>query len=564
MKNQPVIFRTAVSLLTGTLLLVALYLTSLYSYLLFHSLIELFTVTVAGSIFVIAWNARAYLNNNYLLFVGITSLFVALLDLVHTLAYQGMGVFADQSANPATQLWIAARYLQSLSLLMAPFFLGRKLRVHLQIAACALVTGFLFGSIFYWHIFPVAYVNGVGLTFFKKASEYVISFFFLTSIGLLLWKRDEFDPGVLRYLVLSLALTIGSELAFTSYVSVYGEANLVGHFLRLVAFYFMYKAIIETGLVNPYSILLRKLKLSESHLREDAAVLQARNEELDAYAHTVAHDLKIPLTIIIAASDLINTVPNLTPDEVKDSLQQIKSTAFEMDSIIDNLLLLSEVRSVDAPAEPVDMAKAVDHVQTRLSYMIRERHARVICSKTWPTAVGYMPWIEEVWANYLSNALKYGGKPPRGDRCALHEHERDERPAQRVHQHVIQVALGGAARRPRGEPRDASGERGTLRPGLRRERARRRDRLMQPGGPERVQVAQGARGEIRALGQQALAGAFEREGKGARPRGACDAVGFARAVDADARGRHRRGLQHLAHRGERLAHAVRIDFYAVK
>ena len=32
--------------------------------------------------------------------------------------------------------------------------------------------------------------------------------------------------------------------------------------------------------------------------------------------------------------------------------------------------------------------------------------------RAWPTAIGYGPWIEEIWANYISNALKYGGPSP--------------------------------------------------------------------------------------------------------------------------------------------------------
>jgi hypothetical protein len=153
MQKRSALMRTGTALLIGASLLAGLYLTSLYSYLLFHSLIELFTITVAAGIFAIAWNARGYLNNNYLLFTGVAAVFVALLDLVHTLAYKGMGVFADRSANLATQLWIAGRYLQCVSLLVAPFFLGRRLRVVLQLAAYTLVTGLLLGSIFAWHLF---------------------------------------------------------------------------------------------------------------------------------------------------------------------------------------------------------------------------------------------------------------------------------------------------------------------------------------------------------------------------------------------------------------------------
>jgi signal transduction histidine kinase len=428
---------------TGTIIVVALYLTSLHSYLLFHSVIELFTITVAVGVFAFAWNARRFLDNNYLLFVGIASLFVSVLDLVHTLAYQGVGVFGQHTSNLATQMWLAGRYLQSLSMLVAPFFLGHKLRPYLTIVAFAVVTSLLLATVFAWHVFPTAYVDGVGLTAFKKISEYAISLVLLGAIWLLWWKRRAFEPRVLHLLILSLALTIASEISFTSYVSVYGPANMIGHFFRLAAFYVLFKAVIETGLVRPYAILLRNLKQSEDQLRqysttleernedlrrtqdrleEDAVILKQRNEELDAYAHTVAHDLKTPLSVIIGTAELIDS--DLSPDVRISLLGRIESTALEMNNIVDNLLLLSEVRKADVPTGPVAMGEVVHNVRKRLQDMIQQHDAHIIAPDTWPTAAGYAPWLEEVWANYLSNALKYGGRPPVVElgACVLDDH----------------------------------------------------------------------------------------------------------------------------------------------
>ena len=412
MHKSSVLAKNTLAILLGVLLLAGLYLTSRYNYLLFHSLVELFTIVVAAGIFMIAWNARNYLNNNYLLFVGCAAVFIAFLALFHTLAYQGMGVFADHTANTATQLWVAGQYLQGLSLLVAPFFIGRKLKTGLQLIIYLLVTGLLLGSIFICHIFPVAYVEGSGLTAFKIDSEYVIILFFLASIGILLRKQQEFDPFVLRFLILFLGFTIASEIAFTSYVSVYGGANMVGHLLRLVSYFFLYKAIIETGLVRPNAILLRDLLQSEEALRQQAAALQTRNEELDAYDHTVAHNLKNPLTVVIASTDALTDIGDLTRVERKEYMELIKSTAFEMNSIIDNLLLLAELRKAEAPAEPVNMARVVATIRRRLGYIIKKNQARLTLPKTWPEVIGYGPWIEEVWANYISNAIKYGGPKP--------------------------------------------------------------------------------------------------------------------------------------------------------
>jgi two-component system sensor histidine kinase/response regulator len=62
---------------------------------------------------------------------------------------------------------------------------------------------------------------------------------------------------------------------------------------------------------------------------------------------------------------------------------------------------------------PLDMASIVAEAQQRLAHMIEGHQAEIVLSDTWPAATGYGPWVEEVWVNYLSNAIKYGGRPPR-------------------------------------------------------------------------------------------------------------------------------------------------------
>ena len=250
------------------LVILGLYFTSSHSYLLFHSLAEVFSIIVAVGIFALAWNARRNLDNNYFLLIGIAYLFVGGLDLLHMLAYPGMGVFAGQGTNLAAQLWLCARYFEGLSLLIAPLVIGRRMNVGLFFVGYVLVASLLLVSLFYWNVFPDAFVEGTGLTPFKKISEYVISFTLFAAIYLLLRKRDQFDRNVLRLLVLSITLTIGSELAFTSYVDPYGVPNLIGHVLKVISFYLIYRAIIVTGLVKPYDLLFRNLKRSEEAARE--------------------------------------------------------------------------------------------------------------------------------------------------------------------------------------------------------------------------------------------------------------------------------------------------------
>lgn len=267
MRRMVIAKNNYLSVILGVLALFGLYLISLHNYPLFHSLAEFFSIVVACGIFMLAWNSRQFLDNNYLLFIGIAYLFIGGLDMVHTLAYRGIHVFQKADTNLPTQLWISARYIESISLLIAPLFVSRKLKANLVFVAYITATSLVLGSIFYWNIFPDCFVEGVGLTPFKKVSEYIISLILLSSVVLLLQKRTLFDTGVLQLLVASIILTICSELAFTFYIHAYGLSNLIGHFLKIASFYLIYKAVIETGLVKPYNLLFRNLKESEEKHR---------------------------------------------------------------------------------------------------------------------------------------------------------------------------------------------------------------------------------------------------------------------------------------------------------
>ncbi|MBT6150365.1 MAG: HD domain-containing protein [Chloroflexi bacterium] len=255
------------------------YLTSLYNYLLFHNIAELSSIVIAVGVFILAWNTRHLLDSHYLLVLGISFLFTGSLDLVHTMAYKGMNIFPGYDANLPTQLWIAARYLQSISFLIAPIFLRRKLKINLTFIGYSGVFFFILVSTLYWENFPVCFVQGVGLTSFKVISEYIISLILVGSIVLLYLNRDEFDTDILRLLVLSIVMGIGTELAFTFYIDVYGLSNLVGHFFKILSFYLIYQAIIQTGIKNPFDLLFRNLKKSEEALRKSHSELERRVQE---------------------------------------------------------------------------------------------------------------------------------------------------------------------------------------------------------------------------------------------------------------------------------------------
>ncbi len=259
---------------------VCLYVSSLYSYLLFHGIAEIFSISVCACIFIITLNSRHFIQNGYLLFIGVAYFFVAVIDGVHTLAYKGMGVFPGYDANLPTQLWIAARYLQGISLLVAPAFFRKKPNLPLIFVIYTAISATLLIAIFSRDLFPDCFIEGVGLTSFKIISEYIISIILLVSLLLLALDRRQFESGVFKLLAASIIITILSELAFTSYVSVYGFFNLLGHFLKILAFFLVYKAIVETGFRRPYSLIFRELYEERQNLKAEIETKESLQKAL--------------------------------------------------------------------------------------------------------------------------------------------------------------------------------------------------------------------------------------------------------------------------------------------
>ena len=250
-----------------TILLLGTILTSFYSYLLFHCIAELYSIIIAAVIFVIAWTMRREIDNSFYIVLGISSLFIGMIDLIHTLAYKGMNIFIGYDANLPTQLWIAARYLQAFSILFASLVVNKKLNHQILILGYSIITNALIILIFL-RIFPDCYVEGSGLTTFKIISEYIIIFILFIAILKLHKIKDEFEKNIFYLLIGSLLTIMIAELAFTFYVSVYGLSNLIGHIFKIITFYLIYKAIIQIGLREPENLLFRKLNLSEKKYRK--------------------------------------------------------------------------------------------------------------------------------------------------------------------------------------------------------------------------------------------------------------------------------------------------------
>jgi len=160
------------------------------------------------------------------------------------------------------------------------------------------------------------------------------------------------------------------------------------------------------------AIAIDNARLVET-LRQQTEKLQAQNEELDAFAHTVAHDLRNPLNLITGFAEVLeNDFATLSDKDLRSYLHIIARNGRTMNKILHALLLLAGVRQMEVELVPLDMASVVAEALQRVDHLIREHQATVRLPDSWPAVLGYGPWIEDVWVNYLSNAIEHGGKPP--------------------------------------------------------------------------------------------------------------------------------------------------------
>jgi light-regulated signal transduction histidine kinase (bacteriophytochrome) len=149
-------------------------------------------------------------------------------------------------------------------------------------------------------------------------------------------------------------------------------------------------------------------------MRQRVNELERINQDMDAFTYTVVHDLKRQLSLILGFSSALEEEYTSFGRELLDRLSVVIQSGHKMDSTIDELMLLVHVRDVTSLAiGSLDMGGIVAEALERLAHFIRRQQIEVIVPDHWPNAVGYEPWIEEVWFTYISETMRYDEHPLR-------------------------------------------------------------------------------------------------------------------------------------------------------
>jgi PAS domain S-box-containing protein len=168
-----------------------------------------------------------------------------------------------------------------------------------------------------------------------------------------------------------------------------------------------------------HDISIRKRALDEAMetnvlLRNEILEKEKLIADLDAYARSVAHDLKNPISGMIGLTDFIKEyILSKNTGEALELLEMVNTQSQKMVEIVDELLLLSRIRKEDIVSVSIDMYSIVKEAVGRLKRLAESRGAIIEYPIEWPVVKGHSQWIEEVWANLISNSIKYGGDPPK-------------------------------------------------------------------------------------------------------------------------------------------------------
>lgn len=145
----------------------------------------------------------------------------------------------------------------------------------------------------------------------------------------------------------------------------------------------------------------------EARVRQRTAQLEAVNQELEAFAYSVSHDLRAPLRAVNGyASILTNDYSERLDEEGQTFLAKMRANAEHMNELIDDLLKYSRISRQDMRPTPVDMDGLVDEVLAAQSEDMKALPVKIIRSRL-PPCVGDAPLLRQVYANLISNAVKY-------------------------------------------------------------------------------------------------------------------------------------------------------------
>ncbi|HTP59743.1 MAG TPA: MASE3 domain-containing protein, partial [Spirochaetia bacterium] len=265
-------------------------------------------------------------------------------------------------------------------------------------------------SIFLWNAFPVCFVEGQGVTLFKKLSEYAISALLVASIALLAGGKGTISRQERWLLAGAFAMNAASEMVFTLYVSAYGYQNMIGHLLKLGSFTLAYQALFSTK-VRGRLFLIEELTRSTARLEKSQAELRNANLSKDKFFSIIAHDLRNPISGILSLSELLSSrFDQLDPRRIREMCTFIFEGARKSSELLECILqwARAQMGRLEVTPSTIQLAELCDGIASLQRPAAGAKGVSVDVRVPNDAAA----WADEnmlatVLRNLLSNAIKF-------------------------------------------------------------------------------------------------------------------------------------------------------------
>jgi PAS domain S-box-containing protein len=290
---------------------VFLSLVALNNFILFHTLAELIAIFIGFGIFLFCTHTRKLELNGFYQIIGIVYLYVALVDIVHMLSYEDMGIISYSGADETIETWLYARSIEVLALIAAPFFITthppfkKVFSLTLILFVISAIT-FYFGRAF----LPIFFIPGEGLTYSKKLIEFVFIALLIIPLVKITREGGRLTPETRHFFKVSVVMTMLSELCLSLYTDLFGISNVLGHLFKIISFIYIYRLMIEVTLRDSLATIFHKLiddqQLSLTKLRASQRESVKYLRELINYKRALDDDYMISMTNLKGVITYVN------------------------------------------------------------------------------------------------------------------------------------------------------------------------------------------------------------------------------------------------------------------
>lgn len=324
------------------------------SYLTFHTTIEVLSVSLSFMIFLANWGIRSRKMTSVVSILSCTYLCVGIFDLLHAFSFKGMPDFISfNSVEKSMYFWLCARLVQSVGFCMLAAFPDKKIKesqyyINLGLSLLAL-TALSWTIFFNLDVLPHVYLSKTGLTQTKVMAEYVFLALNLFAAVILYNRPSENDPYKKNETLANAALLmVAMGFCFASY-SLYNDMmNFWGHILKASSYFYVYRAIIQVELLNPYDeieLVKKKLKVGLDNIKllEEELERSRKIASLGAEVRSISHDLNNVLMIVSNSANSILKIDNNGENPlVQRKVEQIKQAVLKSQDFLRSLINFSK------------------------------------------------------------------------------------------------------------------------------------------------------------------------------------------------------------------------------